>query len=135
MKGKIYTFFKILFYLILITSIVYGVYKIFNWKRIFDKEYEAKQLALKPIILPPVIGDREINYADKKWLADLIAKLKTKNIDILTIDLTVEGEVSLVTNLKYSIKVNPSKNLDLAWNNLTSTLDSNEIQPLINKNN
>lgn len=95
LKIKSILLLKYMIFIFIILSLIFGVYKIFNWKKIFDRDYESAKIIKKNIVLPPILrnasstastSSEAYSYEQKDFLEDVIKKLKRQNIEVIQIE-------------------------------------------------
>ena len=139
---KIYfkIFLKYLLYALVLAGLVFGVYKVFNWKKIFDREYDSAQMIKRKIDLPPIIKNAssttDIVYADQLFLESIIDKLKIQNVKISQIEETENNfDYSLLTTDGYRLKVSLRVDRNLLIDNIISIYTSRDFKSELEKSN
>ncbi len=106
----------------------YGVYKLVNWKMIFDKEYIESVNKKPEIELPPTLGTTTLNYDQKVWVGSFIKKLKMQSIIIQQLETYEYNDVYFMTTEGLIIKTNTQVDIDSAWNSFVSSYFQDNIQ-------
>lgn len=139
---------KYFLYACICAGIVFVIYKLFNWKKIFDREYETAQIIQRKIDLPPVIkyakdSDenpttsliKKMDYRQEVFLERLINKLKNRSIIITQIEETeIENDIKLLTSDGYRINISYTIDQELLFDNISSVYSSQELKQEIQKN-
>ncbi len=139
---KIYfkIFLKYLLYILVVAGLVFIVYKVFNWKKIFDREYDSAQIIKRKIDLPPIIKNAsstdDISYADQLFLESVIDKLKIQNVKVSQIEESDNNfDYSLLTTDGYRLKVSLRVDRNLLIDNIISIYTSRDFKSELEKSN
>lgn len=135
-------------YFALTTLVVFSVYKIFNWDRIFGKEAapQVEQQIERNINLPPIVKNFSLDatstgssssgfsYGQKIFLEDLIDNLKSQKVEVLQIEESNNPiDVNLLTRDGYKILINLNTPEKLLNDNIVSVYMSPEFKKDLTK--
>ena len=139
--------FKYLTYLAILALLVFTVYKFFNWKKIFDREYDSSQSLKRKIDLPPMIksfykvtdftnqtatntsttkiDSREMSYEYQLFLEQVLEKLALQNVKIIQIEYKEnDSDFSLLTTRGYKIYISSRLSKSVLFDNIISVYAS-----------
>jgi len=57
---------KYIIYIAIVVSLLLGIFKIINWKKVFERDYESNTIVQRKIDLPPIVKNQEILEKIKK---------------------------------------------------------------------
>lgn len=134
-KETLTRYFQYLVYAISTVAVLFLIYKIINWQRVFESDYQKSVSIKRDIDLPPIIKNnnasstkREISYEEKEWVEKFIKRLTSQKIVIRQIEMGEYFDVFLISENKTTFKVSTKMNVDKAWNNTISVLDDEKFR-------
>jgi hypothetical protein len=133
---------KLSLFLLIISGIIFSLYKLFKWNKIFDENFKKSEALRREIVLPVILGEifnenkeSNISYENKIWLESFVNKLKKSNIKVSKIEFKDFGDYNLYTVNGTFIKINVKNDIEKSWNNFISSytkqaIKDNELESL-----
>jgi hypothetical protein len=125
-KEKIKNFFYNLFlkiiYLAILSAVLFALYKIIAWDKIYLKFFNRQNMATTTMSynLPIQNKDKEISYEEEKYLNDIIKRFKKQEINIDHLDVIYPDAFLYKEDSDFYIKISFRNGIDRTWNNFVS---------------
>lgn len=134
-KQKLSKYLSYAVYAIATAAVLFLVYKIINWQKVFESDYQKSLIVEREIDLPPIIKRdfststaRVMSYTEKEWVEKFIKRLTSQKIVIRQIEVGEYFDIFLISENKTTFKVSTKMNVDKAWNNTISVLDDEKFR-------
>lgn len=134
-KETVTKYLQYLVYIITVVAILFLIYKIINWQKVFESDYQKSMVVERSIDLPPIIKSstnssttREIAYTEKEWIEKFINRLSSQKIIIRQIEVGEHFDIFLISENKTTFKISTKMNVEKAWNNTISVLDDEKFR-------
>jgi hypothetical protein len=134
-KETVTKYLQYLVYVIVTLAILFLIYKIINWQKVFESDYQKSVSIKRNIDLPPMLRSsnstssvRVISYEEKEWVEKFIKRLSSQKIMIRQMEIGEYFDIFLISENKTTFKVSTKMNVEKAWNNTISVLDDEKFR-------
>lgn len=134
-KEKVTRYLQYLVYAIAVAAVLFLIYKIINWQKVFENDYQKSTNLKRDIDLPPIIKNnnasstkRDISYQEKEWVEKFIQRLGSQKIIIRQLEIGEYFDIFLISENKTIFKISTKMDVEKAWNNTISVLDDEKFR-------
>jgi hypothetical protein len=134
-KETVTKYLQYLVYIIATLATLFLIYKIINWQKVFESDYQKSVSIKRDIDLPPMLRSsnstssvRVISYEEKEWVEKFIKRLSSQKIMIRQMEIGEYFDIFLISENKTTFKISTKMSVEKAWNNTISVLDDEKFR-------
>ncbi len=119
----------------MVLVIIFGVFKIVKWGKVFNQSYIEYSNKKESMNLPILIGEKKLNEEQTLELKDFENRLNKIKIKVVSVETSTSTDTFIynvldVNNSSFAIKMNFDKNIEDTWNSFVSVYFSGDIKRL-----
>lgn len=119
----------------MVLVIIFGIFKIVKWGKVFNQSYIEYSNKKESINLPILIGEKKLTEEQTLELKDFENRLNKIKIKVVSVETSTSTDTFIynvldVNNSNFAIKINFDKNIEDTWNSFVSVYFSDDIKRL-----